>query len=60
MNPINIHFCKALWDNLDKCGHEADMTELSVIFGCSWGTTSYTNGARSEIESLAGLFLSHS
>lgn len=37
MNPINIRLCKGLWDNFDKCGHEADLTELSVIFVCSWG-----------------------
>lgn len=42
MNPINIRLCKGLWDNFDKCSHEADLTELSVMFVCSWETTSRT------------------
>lgn len=46
MNPINIRLCKGLWDNFDKCSHEADLTELSVMFVCSWGTASCTRGDR--------------
>lgn len=46
MNPINIRFCKELWDNFDKCDHEADLTELSVMFVCSWGTFHEKNGDR--------------
>ena len=56
MNPINIRLCKELWDNFDKCGHEADLTELSVIFVCSWGTASCTKRGQTEMASLAGLY----
>lgn len=56
MNLINIRFCKGLWDNFDKCGHEADLTELSVIFVCSWGTASCTKWGQTEMGSLAGLY----
>lgn len=55
MNPINIRLCKGLWDNFDKCGHEADPTELSVMFVCSWGTASCTKRGQTETENLAGL-----
>lgn len=56
MNPINIHLCKELWDNFDKCGHEADLTELSVIFVCSWGTASCTKRGQTETASLVSLY----
>lgn len=52
MNPINIHLCKGLWDKFDKCGHEADLTELSVMFVCSWGTATCTRRGRAEMGSL--------
>lgn len=52
MNPINIRFCKGLWDKFDKCGREADLTKLSVMFVCSWGTASCTRGGRDEMGSL--------
>lgn len=34
MNPINIRLCKELWDNFDKCGWEAELTEPSATLLC--------------------------
>lgn len=56
MNPINIRLCKGLWDNFDKCGHEADMTKLSVMFVCSWETASCIKGGQTETGNLTGLY----
>lgn len=55
MNPINICLCKGLWDNFDKCGHEADLTELSVMFLCSQGTASCLKGGQAEMTSLTAI-----
>lgn len=57
MNPINIRLCKGLWDNFDKCGHEADLTELSVMFACSWETASCIKGGQTEMWNLAGIYI---
>lgn len=56
MNPINIRLCEGLWDNFDKCGHEADLTQLSVMFVCSWRTASCTKWGQTEMGSLTGLY----
>lgn len=46
MNPINIRLCKGLWDNFDKCGSEAYLTEPSAMLVRSQPIAACTEGAQ--------------
>lgn len=54
MNSINIGLCKELWDNFDKWGWEAQLTEPSTTSVCSQPIAAHTEGGKRWAQHGAG------